>query len=374
VNLVGIDAQEIDRGSVLTVPNVLETTTIFDAVVDWLDEKHTSRVRQTLRLYVGCVEATTDVRLISHLVGKRTLTRISSRAPLLLLPGDRLILRNAELTIGGGEVLDPFPPIRVNRERTSERLKGLLNGSDAARLRLLVEESTQGKKISNLIRLTGWTPSKITQVAEIDGQLALCEAEKRVISLSWLEQKHVQIRMWLEHFHREHPVSPNAPMHLLRSSLMSGIEPSLCDFILSGIAEVVVSADGVRLKSHVSNIPREERQIREKLERTFLNAGFEAPRITEILTGSGQDVKRVREQLDALLKENKLVRIAPDVVVHAEAIAKLKNILSTRKGVRFLVTDFKDWASVSRKYAIPLLEYCDRQQMTKREGDVRTIS
>jgi hypothetical protein len=215
---------------------------------------------------VGCLEAATDVRLIETLDGARSLTRLSSREPLLILPGDRFVLRNLESTIAGGRVLDPFPPIRVNRQKTSSRLRGLLTGSDSTRLRLLVEESTQGKKISNLVRLTGWTPAKIRQLAAADEALTLCEVEKRVISLVWLEQKRQQVVAWLKNFHKTNPTGKAASIHQVRSSLMSGVEPTLCDLILAGIPEIAIAGEGISLADHVAKMGLQEPPIRKKPE------------------------------------------------------------------------------------------------------------
>ena len=137
----------------------------------------------------------------------------------------RFVLRNSEVTVGGGAVLDPFPPIRINRDKTCARLRSLLTGSDGMRIRTLVEESTQGRKISNLVRTTGWTPERIKQLAKADETLTICETEQRVVSLVWLEQKRHQVTAWLQNFHQVNPASKGAAMHKVRSSLMSGIEP-----------------------------------------------------------------------------------------------------------------------------------------------------
>jgi len=77
--------------------------------------------------------------------------------------------------------------------------------------------------------------------------------------------------------------------------------------------------------------------------------------------------------LQILLKDRRLIRIGDDLVYHHTAMAALRALLATRKGQRFTVPEFKDWTGVSRKYAIPLLEFLDRERLTRRDGDARVV-
>jgi selenocysteine-specific elongation factor len=373
INLAGIEAQQIKRGAVLTVPNIFESTNIFDAEIQWLDPKCTARARQSLRLYVGSLESTADVRLIEVLDKRQSIARISSREPLLILPQDRFILRNSEVTVGGGAVLDPFPPIRVNREKTRARLRTLLTGSDGVRIRTLVEESTQGRKISNLVRTTGWAPERITQLAKADETLTICETEQRIISLAWLQQKRQQVTAWLENFHQSNPASKGAAMHQVRSSLMSGVEPTITDLILRGSPQIVIAGEIVSLAGHVAKLSPEESAARVALEQLFRKSGFQPPRADEALAAAGIELKRARTQLDALIKDKRLVKVAPDLILHADVVDHMKRSIALHKGKRFSVPEFKEWTNVSRKYAIPLLEFLDRERVTRREGDSRVV-
>ncbi|MFZ0592772.1 MAG: selenocysteine-specific translation elongation factor [Bryobacteraceae bacterium] len=373
INLAGIEAQQIHRGAVLTVPDTFESTKIFDAAIQWLDPKCAIRTRQSLRLYVGSLETTADVRLIEALNQSQSITRIASHEPLLILPQDRFVLRNADATVGGGAVLDPFPPIRINREKTSVRLRALLTGSDGIRIRTLVEESTQGRKISNLVRTTGWTPERIKELAKADGTLTICETEQRVVGLKWLEQKRQQVIAWLQNFHQLNPASKGAAMHQVRSSLMSGIEPTLSDLILRGSSQIVIAGDTVSLLGHVAKVSPEETAARATLEQLFQNSGFQPPSADEALAAINIEPKRARIQLDALLKEKRLVKVASDLILHVDVVEQMKRSIALRKGQRFSVPEFKVWTNVSRKYAIPLLEFLDRERVTRREGDIRVV-
>jgi selenocysteine-specific elongation factor len=247
VNLAGIEARQVQTGCTLTIPDTLESSNIFDAVLHWVNAKYVPRLRQSLKLYVGGAESSVEVRLIYELDAQRTFSRISSREPLLVLPHDRLILRNSEMTIAGGLVLDPEPPIRLRREKTIERLQALQSGGDAARLRLLLEESSQGRKISNIVRLTGWMPAKIKKLVEADDALTLFEREQRVVTLAWLEQKRQQVLFWLRQRCSRAGAPRRVPLYQVRSSFLSGIEPEIADFILRSIPQIAIAEEHISL-------------------------------------------------------------------------------------------------------------------------------
>jgi len=92
-----------------------------------------------------------------------------------------------------------------------------------------------------------------------------------------------------------------------------------------------------------------------------------------VLDKSGVERSRARSLVQMLLREKRLVKVAGDFLCHAEAIESLRRMLAQRRGQRFSVSEFKDWVGISRKHAIPLLEYLDRERVTRREGDLRTV-
>ena len=94
----------------------------------------------------------------------------------------------------------------------------------------------------------------------------------------------------------------------------------------------------------------------------------------EVLETSGvRDAGRARSLLQILLREKRLLRVSEELVFHPSAIASLRELLQARTGQTFSVPEFKDWTGISRKYAIPLLEFLDRERLTRRERDLRTV-
>src|SRR5579883_2947797 len=92
-----------------------------------------------------------------------------------------------------------------------------------------------------------------------------------------------------------------------------------------------------------------------------------------VLAQSGVEPARARSLLQILLRERQLVRVSDDLVFHRSAIENLRQMMASRRSARFNVAVFKEWTGISRKYAIPLLEYLDREHVTRREGDERLV-
>jgi selenocysteine-specific elongation factor len=137
--------------------------------------------------------------------------------------------------------------------------------------------------------------------------------------------------------------------------------------------EIVVEGETVRLRSHTVVLREDEEQARAAIERTFETAGLAVPAMAEALAKSGVEAKRARTLLEILVRQKRLLRINEGLVFHASAIERLRQILAARKSQYFGVGEFKEWTGISRKYAIPLLEYLDREHLTRREGDRRLI-
>jgi selenocysteine-specific elongation factor len=136
-----------------------------------------------------------------------------------------------------------------------------------------------------------------------------------------------------------------------------------------------LTAEGetVRLSSHKVALKQDEEEATETIENAFRAGGLATPAVFEVLAKSGVDPNRARTLLQLMLRDRRLVRVSDELVFHSSAMQSLRALLAQKKGQRFSVPEFKDWTGVSRKYAIPLLEYLDRERVTRRDGDVRAV-
>jgi selenocysteine-specific elongation factor len=170
-------------------------------------------------------------------------------------------------------------------------------------------------------------------------------------------------------FHQKTPLLPGIARHELRA----GAPVFVLDALLAGLKEIVAEGELVRARGHKLVLQEDEELARGKIEKAFEESGLAVPATPEVLTKSGVEAARARSLLQILLREKRLVRIGDDLVFHQTAIAKLRELLSRHKGERFRVPEFKEWTGISRKYAIPLLEFLDREKVTRREGDERVV-
>ena len=120
----------------------------------------------------------------------------------------------------------------------------------------------------------------------------------------------------------------------------------------------------------------EEAKAKDQIEAAFASASLAVPSVQEVLQKLAVETKLAEKLLQILLREKSLVRVSSDLIFHRQALAQLKQQLSTykkAKGDRITVPVFKELTGITRKYAIPLLEYLDRERVTRRAGDERVI-
>jgi len=137
-----------------------------------------------------------------------------------------------------------------------------------------------------------------------------------------------------------------------------------------------VAGERVKRAGREVTLSGEEQRAKQAIEAAFREAGLRVPAVREVLAKSGVEAKRAQKIVLLLLREGALAKVTEDLLFHREALGALAEILrgyKREKGERISVPAFKELTGVTRKYAIPLLEYLDRQRMTRRVGDERVI-
>jgi len=154
--------------------------------------------------------------------------------------------------------------------------------------------------------------------------------------------------------------------------------PLLFNAVLQALGargKLEVRGESVRLTGREIQMSPEELAARDEITRIFESASLAVPSAKEILAALPIDRARAEKILLILLKEGVLVKVAEDLIFHRAALERLRGLLARRKeqSNRLNVAIFKELTGLSRKYAIPLLEYLDRERVTRREGDERII-
>jgi len=375
LNLAGIEASEVTRGMMLTEAGRFSPTARIDCAFELLPGVKPLKHRAPIHFHAHAAEVEGEIRGIGTTEalqpGARRYARIVLREPLLLLPGDRLIVRmfSPVVTIGGGIVLDIAPP----RRDTAQRLEVLETGSARDRVALLVSESRYGLSMPELVARTGLVESGIAAAAREAGLVVLAEPQFRAIDPQWMQSKIDSIQQALKAFHREKPLVSGMPKEELRGKELPQSPPFLLDALLARTRTIAVEGETVRLASHRVSLQQDEQDATAKIENAFRRAGLAVPSTGEVLAQSGVEPARAKTLLQILLREKKLVRVSEELVYHSSAVQSLRELLAKYKGRRFAVPEFKEWTGISRKYAIPLLEFLDRERVTRRDGDVRLV-
>ncbi|MCX6609673.1 MAG: selenocysteine-specific translation elongation factor [Acidobacteria bacterium] len=372
VNLAGVEVGDVVRGYVAAPPGKLSPVRIFDAQIDLLPGAKLIRDRAQVHFHAGTMEVAAELRVLDEKrtiePGNKAWVRLVLEEETLVLPGDRFILRSFSpvVTIAGGTVMElHYGATRMKRKGAVERLTRWKGLDLAGRIGILLEERPLGMEFGDLRRRLGCLESDVPEGLERIGSWVASGANLKKIAVELVQR--------LRQHHKDFPLEAGLSREALRSGLLAGAPAGLMEALLRQAPSVKAEGDLLRLESHKVKLEAKEDEASQAMEAAFLQAGLAVPAVDDVLASTGLAAARAKAVLGLLLREGKLVRVGPELVYHREALGLLKKIFAERKGQRFGVVEFKDWTGVSRKYAIPLLEFLDREKITRRDGDQRLI-
>jgi len=388
VNLSGIDHTEVQRGMVLGAPGVFQPTRKLDARITLLASARPLKNRARAHFHQGSAEAIADIILLEGdelASGQSALAQLRLDSEVVVLPEDRFILRQFSpvVTIGGGVVIDA----RARRHRRDdlaarEFLETLETGSREDSLAALAEAMPRGLTLEEVRARTGWLESEIREVATKLAQgkrlRILGEQPFTIASSEALQDCSAALREAIKNFHAANPLLQGIPKQELRGRA-GNPRPELYEAALADLTKagaITIAGGLVQRAGHAIALSPEEARAKELIEKEFERAGLTVPSVAAVLEKVPVEAARAQKILQILLREGSLVKVAEDFVFHRTAVARLRDLIVTyrkERGDRISVVAFKDVAGVSRKYAIPLLEFLDREHVTRRVGDERVI-
>jgi selenocysteine-specific elongation factor len=312
--------------------------------------------------------------------GGEAFARIRLPEPALLLPGDRFILRQLSpvVTIGGGVVLDAAPIPGFKQVTVDALLQHVLAGRMPEMLGLRVARRWyRGLTMSQAVAETGLRPAAVQH--HLNDSIAngtVLKFGDIFFHLYTMDALTMLIPQTLASFHEKNPLVPGMAKETLREQYT--LTPEVYTAVLAKLVrekKVEVSGDLLRLPGRGVVMKDEEAESKKKIEEAFASAGLKVPALHEVLAGLKIDKGRAQKIVTLLLRDRVLVKISDELVFHRSALDELRRQIAARKAKAPVidVAAFKDMTGVSRKYAIPLLEYLDRERVTKRVGDSRQI-
>jgi selenocysteine-specific elongation factor len=389
VNLSGVEHTAIQRGMVLAAPGKFAKTRRIDARLELLKNAAPLKHRARVHVHAGTAETVGEVLLHDKPVlrpGESAYVQLRLTQDIVAVRGDRFIARQLSpvITIGGGVVLDPLArrPSRKDSNRV-KFLEVLERGTQEAILRAMVDRSTLGLGLQEIVSRTGWIETEARSAAEkVAGERAIRIVSQEpllLIAEPTFEDLVSKVLARVEAFHRENLLVAGIAKEQLRAHVGRRVRTETFQAALDELVrqnKLAIQADIVKKPGTEITLTREEAQAKEQIERAFAKAGLAVPSVKEVLAQLAIESKRAEKILQMLLRDKHLVRVSPELIFHRDALVQLGALLGgykKAKGERIGVPAFKELTGITRKYAIPLLEYLDRQRLTRRLGDERVI-
>ena len=382
INLAGFETREIGRGLSLCSPGRFRATSLLDAQVTLMPGGRALENGARVRLHVASAEVLARVRVLD---GEEVtpaapgLVQFRLEQPVVAGRGDRLVVRSytPATTIAGALVLDPLPPKRRPTDRAAlERLQATGGDVGAAGAWMVAESGARGVTTATLVARLSLPEGPITEgLLAQPGMVSLGEPPVAYLTKAALDELGQAAVLDLQRFHREQPLRPAMPREELRRRVF-GRSPeeafARALFALEAAGQVRLSPDSVALSVHKVTLSARETDARDRLLSLAYQAGLGG--IDPAARGVLAEPRLVERVARVLSEEGLLLRVG-GTLVHHEHLDALKQEVRARwpPGSHLDVGAFKDLTGLTRKFVIPLLEFLDRERVTRRSGNDRLV-
>ena len=375
VALGGLDRDEVGRGSMLVREgDPWRGSALLRADVALLPGAPTLSARTAVRFHLGTSEVGARLtvaarRLAPDASSAAVPARLFLDQAVVVRAGDRFVLRSSSLntTIGGGIVTDTFPPSHRAKPWPAAGL------GDHARLALiLAEHARDGLALSEFVVRLGIAPNAVANVVRTAP--VLLTPGDRLFSLGALGDATSRLETLVKAWHVSHPADLGVPIQHAREQLR--VHAALFDAARAQLSstqrietrEAVLATFGrTAAPSSAADLERKE-----KLLARLRSAGAEPPSVSEL---DKEVAAPALPLLRLLLREGSVVAVGSDRYYASECLAGIRDTLrQSLTGVPpKTASQLKESLGLSRKYLIPLLEYFDREGLTRRQGDLRSL-
>ena len=390
INLGGVEVSDVSRGETLAAPGTFSVTRRVDAEIDLLTSakplKHGARVR----LHNGTAEVLGRISIAGPSAaeiapGATALVRVRLESPAVLTRHDRFIIRaySPAITIGGGSVLDPAPTragIRSDEGKASlERLRA--SADDVAAIGAMIAAAgLAGMETRALTSRAGVPPARVAALLKALEGRDVVAAGDRLVATAHLAAAGTALVAHVAAFHKAQPMSEGVPREDAREQIFRRVDHAVFERVLDGLkaGKALVGSDRLALATHRVTVAGADDRVRQAIVDAYQSGGLTPPDAVAVEASARAPKAIVDKVTTLLLREKVLVRL-DTIVFHAEALQRLKadvpGLKATAAGGRATVdvAAFKERYGVTRKFAIPLLEYLDRERVTRRTGDVRLV-
>ena len=380
LNLAGLSSEDLARGMTLAAADTFRLTSRADVLLSILPSAKPLKDAARVHFHAYTTENIAEARLygVKQLKpGDQAYAQLRFAESMLVLPGDRFIVRQFSpvVTIGGGVVLDGSPARRKQPvEDATAFLKVMCDGSPEQVLAARV--ARRGTIGLRLEEIPGEMNIRREEAARLAAKAGLVWCNPVLVGAGAFAKAKTDVVQALQKFHDENPLVAGMSKEELRDRVNVG--PEVFYSLLGQLAEekkLEIAGEVAHLAGRGVVMKDEEAESKKIIEQAFASAGLKVPSLKEVLAGLKVDKIRAQKIVTLLLRDKVLIKISEELVFHQSALLDLRHKIAALKNSapRMDVARFKDMTGVSRKYAIPLLEYLDRERITRRVGDERVI-
>jgi len=390
VNLQGIAKSFINRGDVLVHPQTITSTYMVDAYLEHLptsSRPFRNRIKQ--RFHIGTSSTLATIILLDRAElppGEKGFVQLRFEKPVVTLPHDKFVIRGSSAiqTLGGGVVIDSHPA--KHKRLAKDVLAGLMilreGGEEEVVSHYLASSGVEGMTLRELRERVNIFPSRLSKLLRelvTRGEIVTIDGEggRLVHHLRYEELREKTLSYILE-FHKKYPLRPGPSKEEVKSKLPKTVEAKLFHRMMRELVaskEILVEKDKLRLSTHRVSLRDDQKRLKNRVEELFARGGLQSPSFKELATNLSTDESELRNVVRLLIEEGTIIKAKEDMYFHREAVEKLKGelIQFLRFHHEITTAQFKEMTKVSRKYAIPLIEYFDNSKITIRVGEKRLL-
>lgn len=385
INIQGIDCRAISRGMVLATPGFFQSGRIMTIWLEILPAAEPLKYNAVVRVHLGTGEYLARVRLIGRdrlLPGAAAIGQLLFEKPLCAGFRDRFVIRRYSpmQTIGGGIVLEvAAQPLRKKSISAAESLRGLMEKNDRDLIEFYLTENFPALFTeSDLARRFSMPPAKVDDyLRELTVKKTIVAIDKFYTVHAPLEKLKLKIPQVLNDYHHNQPLSPG----MLRPELCGNLQISveLMNYLLKALSEkglIKLTGERVAASDFRIELSAGQEQLIAKIEEALRAGGFEPPKISHADFAGDYSEKELQQIIAYLLETQRIVQLDRDMYIHTETLRdgkkRIREYLEQHQMAT--VSELKAVLHTSRKWAVPVLNYYDREGLTYRDGDRRGLN
>ncbi len=379
MNLADIPLEELHRGQQIVHPETLRPSPVITVKVELLPDAKPLKEQTRIRFHHLSAELLGTIRFVDTTEGElrpgaSAFAQIRLEAPVVAVAGDRFVVRrySPAFTIGGGVILDAHLA-KLSRGTRPEILETLASGTLHERVELIAKlQGLRGLTIDEAQARTGIrAPTLTKELRKVPNVVSVGSTLLHHDVLADFRRRAIE---FLQGYFKTNKMAVNVPKGEFVQKLIPAGAP--VNFLLGDLANekiAVVQGDALDIPGRSKTLGGAEGELARAIEARFAEAGLQTPAVSEIIKAIPQKPKVIEGVIAYLVKQGTLVRLADGVYLHRDVVAGARETLATKKGQTIDVGAFKDLFGISRKVAIPLLEFFDKEGTTKRIGDARQV-